>query len=178
MPFIENTNGPKLDCWRKDVIAIFHNEEPKITIDTNLTTADFLDVTLDEFTGKYFPYRKPNYSPLYANVNSNHPPNIFEQLPTMLNIRLSSLSINEDESNKAKRLYEKALKSSGFNKNLKFENIQTKPSQKKKREVVWFNPPYNAEMKTNISKVFLKLARKHFHKLHHYKKIYKLIPSN
>ena len=140
-------------------------------MDKNLTTADFLNVTLDVFTGKYFPYRKPNYSPLYANVNSNHPPNIFEQLPTMLNIRLSSLSINEDESNKAKPLYGKALKSSGFNKNLKFESIHTKLSRNTKRKVVWFNPPYNAEGKTNISKDFLKLIRKRFHKRHCYKKI-------
>ena len=49
---IENANGPKLDRLRKNVIAIFHNEELKITIDTNLTTTDFLDVTLVLFTGK------------------------------------------------------------------------------------------------------------------------------
>ena len=90
----------------------------------------------------------------------------------MLNIRLSSLSINEDEFNKAKPLYEKALKSSGFNKNLKFESIQTKPSQNSKRKTIWFNPPYNAEVKTNIVKVFLKLVRKYFHKWHRYQKIF------
>ena len=42
----ENLNRPKRDCWRKDIIAISHNEGLKITIDTNLTTTDFLDVTL------------------------------------------------------------------------------------------------------------------------------------
>ena len=81
-----------------------------------------------------------------------------EQLPTMVNIRLWQLSINEDGFNKAKPLYEKTLKSSGFNKNLKFENIQTKPSRNRTRKVVWFNPPYNAQLKRNIGKVFLKLA--------------------
>ena len=74
---IENTNGPKLDRLRKDVIAIFYNEGLKIAIDTYLTTTDFLDVTLDLFTGKYFPYRKPNDNPLYVNAHSNHPTNIF-----------------------------------------------------------------------------------------------------
>ena len=59
---IENANGPKLDRLRKDVIAIFHNERLKMFIDTNLTSTDVLDVTLDLFTGKYFPYRKPNDS--------------------------------------------------------------------------------------------------------------------
>ena len=43
---IENANELKLDRLRKDVIAISHNEGLKITIDTNLTTTDFLDVTL------------------------------------------------------------------------------------------------------------------------------------
>ena len=40
----QNASGSKLDRLRKDVIAIFHNEEQKITVDINLTTTDFLDV--------------------------------------------------------------------------------------------------------------------------------------
>ena len=81
------------------------------------------------------------------------------------------LSINEVEFNKAKPSYKKALKSSVFNKSLKFKSIQEKPSRNRKRKVVWFNPPYNAEVKTNIGKVFLKLVWKHFHKRYRYKKI-------
>ena len=86
--------------------------------------------------------------------------------------RLSSLSINKDGFNEEKPLYEKTLKSSGFNKNLKFESFQEKTSKNRKRKVVWFNPPYNAEVKANIGKTFLKLVRKHFHKRHRYKKIF------
>ena len=33
---IENANGPKLDRLRKNVIAVFHNEELKIAIDTQI----------------------------------------------------------------------------------------------------------------------------------------------
>ena len=62
---IENANLPKLDCLRKDVTAIFYNEGLKITISGNLTTMDFLDVTLEIFTGK------SSNSLLYVNVNSN-----------------------------------------------------------------------------------------------------------
>ena len=102
---IENANRPKLDRFIKDEMVIFHIEGLKIPININLITVDFLDVTFDLFTGKYFPYRKTNDSPLYANANINHPPNILEQLPTMVNIRVSSLSINEDEFRKAKPLY-------------------------------------------------------------------------
>ena len=120
----------------------------------------------------YYPYRKPNDRPLYVNANSNHPPTILKQLPTMVNTRLSLLSINEDEFDKAKPLYENALKSSGFNKCLKFENTQTTRLRNRSREVIWFNPSYNAEVKTNIGKIFLKLVKKHFHKRHRYRKIF------
>ena len=113
-------------------MLFFHNEELNLTIKTNLTTIDFLNVTLELFTGKYFPYRKPNDNPLYVNANSNHATNIFEHLPTMVNTSLLPVSINEDEFNKAKPLYEKALESSGFDKNLKFESIRTKSSQNRK----------------------------------------------
>ena len=54
----------------------------------------------------------------------------------MVNTRLSSLSTNEDEFIKAKPSKQKALKSSGFNKNLKFESIQTTPSQNRQRKEV------------------------------------------
>ena len=49
---IENANRPELHRLRKDVIVVFHNGGLKITTGTNLTTTDFLDVTLDLFTGK------------------------------------------------------------------------------------------------------------------------------
>ena len=39
-------------------------------------------------------------------------------------------------------------------------------------KVVWFNPPYNAEVKTSIGKAFLKLVRKYFRKPHYYKKTF------
>ena len=82
----------------------------------------------------------------------------------MVNTPLSSLFINEDEFNKTKPLYEKDLKSSGFNKKLKFETIQTKSTQNRKIEKVSFNPRYYAQVKTIFDKVFLKLVRKHFQK--------------
>ena len=152
---IENANGSQLDGLRKGVFAIFHNVGLKITIDTNVITMDLLDVTLDLITGKYYPYRKPNNHPIYVNANFNHPRTILTQLPTMMNTRLSSLSINEEEFNKAKPLYKKALKSSGFNKNLKVESTETTLSQNDKEK--WFgsfNPPYNVETKSNTGKVF------------------------
>ena len=90
----------------------------------------------------------------------------------MINTRLSTLSINGEEFNKAKPLYETALKNTGFNGNLKFQSIHTTRSRNRLRKVIWFNPPYNVEVKTNIGKIFLKLVRKHFHKRNPYRKIF------
>ena len=84
---------------------------------------------------------------------------------------LSSLSINEDAFNKARAVYEKAKKSRGFYKNLKFGSIQEEPSRNRKRKLVCFIQPYSPEITTNIGKYFLELVWKHFHKHHRYKKI-------
>ena len=53
---INNANGPKLDRIRKNTIAIFQSEGLGITTETNLVETDFLDVTFNLSTGKYYPY--------------------------------------------------------------------------------------------------------------------------
>ena len=78
---INNANGPKLDRIRKNTIAIFQSEGLGITIETNLVETDFLDVTFNLSTGKYYPYNWPNNAPLYIYAQSNHPPSIVKQLP-------------------------------------------------------------------------------------------------
>ena len=57
---VENANGPMMDRIRKDIIKTFKEENLTITIDTNLSVTEFLDVSFDLVSGKYFPYRKPN----------------------------------------------------------------------------------------------------------------------
>ena len=52
-----------------------------ITIQCNLKSVDFLDVTFDLYNNLYKPYRKPNDNPIYINKQSNHPPNVLKQLP-------------------------------------------------------------------------------------------------
>ena len=92
----------------------------------------------------------------------------------MIENRISELSSNQTifESEKAK--YEKALKASGYKHTLTYklqqQNRNTLPKNRK-RKVIWFNPPYNSAVKTNIAKEFLKLVDKHFPKnspLHKY----------
>ena len=80
---INNANGPKLDRIRKDIIALFKEEGLSITIETNLIETDFLDVTFNLATNKYFLFRKANNTPLYINAFSNHLPTI-KQLPKFI----------------------------------------------------------------------------------------------
>ena len=122
----------------------------------------------------FFPYRNPNNTRFYIHSKSNHPPSITKQLPSMTNRRISNLSCNENEFNKAKPLYESALKKSGFNYSMKFEAPIENTRRNRNRKVIWFNPPYSLNVKTNIGKVFLKLVRKDFQFLRLYVQLPKI----
>ena len=90
----------------------------------------------------------------------------------MVNKRLSDLSCNEEEFNKAKPLYENALKGSGFNTSIKYAKDEAKSNRNRNRKIIWFNPPFSQNVKTNIGKTFIKLVKKHFPKHHKLSKIF------
>ena len=91
----------------------------------------------------------------------------------MVNKRISDLSCDEQEFDKAKTVYEAALKSSGHRENMKFENDgQRNQNTNRRRKIIWFNPPYNMQVKTNIGKLFLKLIKKHFPRQHKFSQIF------
>ena len=167
---IRSSSGRLLDRLRKDIIKIFKGEGLSITIETNLRVTDFLDVTFDLRDGKFYPYRKPNNNPLYINAKSNHPPSIIKELPNMINKRISDLSCNEEEFDKAKGVYETALRDSGHHPNFKYE--RQKRNKTRNRKVIWFNPPFNKSVKTNLGRHFLQLVRKHFTRRHQLFKIF------
>ena len=89
---VNNSNGLLMDKLRKKIIALFKEENLSVTTDTNLNETDFLDVTFNLKTGKHFPFRKPNSSPLYINYKSNHPAPIIKEPPKMINKRIYDLS--------------------------------------------------------------------------------------
>ena len=155
------------------IISIFKNEGLQITINVNLPTVDFSDVTFDLASNRYYPFRKPDNNLLYINKYSNHPPTILKELPNMINKRISDLSCNEEEFKKSKSQYESALKKSGFIIQMTFNNA--KPKQQIYRKIIWFNPPYNQNVKTNIGRSFLRLIDKHFPRHH---KLYKIFNRN
>ena len=166
-----NLTASQSERLRKKLFAIFKACGLKITLEHNLQQVDFLDVTFNLQSEKYWPFRKPNNEPLYIHVESNHPPSIIKQLPSMIEDRISSIACDESEFNKAKEYYDTALRNSGFKQTIQY-NRQQKRSSPRKRNVIWFNPPYNASVLTNIGKVFLSLIIKHFPPSHRYHKIF------
>ena len=156
---ILNANGPKMDKLRKSIIDLFKREGLSITIETNLKETDFLDVTFNIVTKVYQPYRKPGNSPLYVNIKSNHPNSILKSMPEMINKRLSDTSCNETVFNDAKGEYEAALCASGFKPKMEF-NQQRANRKNRPRNIIWFDPPFSRNVKTNIGKAFLKIVKK------------------
>ena len=126
-----------------------------------MIVTDFLDATFDLKYTTYCPYSKPNNELLYISKHSNHPPSIINQIPSMISNQLSENSCNKNNFDKAAPDYNNALKNSGFN-----ENVTYTPSASKrqiyKRQIIWFNPSYSANVKTNLGKIFMRLIYKDF----------------
>ncbi|MCG8430904.1 MAG: hypothetical protein MJA29_07015, partial [Candidatus Omnitrophica bacterium] len=125
--------------------------------------------------------RKPNDKPLYIHKNSNHPPNIIRELPNTINKRLNTISSNQAEFDKAKPIYQRTLAECGYDHNLVYEEQtpaepqQTKKKKNRKRQIIWYNPPFNSAVTTNIGRRFLSLIDKHFPKEN---KLHKIINRN
>ena len=169
---LPNTSGPMADRARKNIEKIFQSYNLKVTVETNLVITEFLDVYLDLKNDIFYPYRKPNSEPLYINVQSNHPPSIINALPAMISQRVSQNSSNIHLFNKAKPSYDQALENSGFSQKLTYSETPTIRTKNRPRKVVWFNPPFNKNVKTNVGKQFMELVTKHFPKHHRYATIF------
>ena len=144
----------------------------KITITTNLKPVNLLNVTFNLCTGKYQPYKKPNDTSTYINVNSNHPPNILKALPNNILKRISNISSDKATFNNAAPSYNNALPASGYKENLT-RQLDLTPSKKvRQRKIICFNPPYSVNVETNIGKTFLNLIDKHFPTTNKFHKIF------
>ena len=70
----------------------------------------------------------------------------------MVSERLSMISSNQEIFNAEKLDYQAALKSAGYMEDLQYtpdrSNYQRRMSKARSRSILWFNPPYNAEVST------------------------------
>ena len=163
-PYIDGTSR-QIENMKKKICKVFQENQLSCTIEANSKVVNFLDVTLDLNTGIFKPFMKENDMPVYVDVKSNHPPAILKNIPLGVNRRLSRISANETVFNQAVPAYQAALDKSGYSHKLVYEPyIKTKKKKNRRCKVTWFNPPYSANVKTNIGKEFLKILDKAFPK--------------
>ena len=153
---IKGFSGPEIERLKRNVVKTFKDYGLNITIEANLHTVNYLDVTFDLQKGTYLPYRKPDNPPVYINSCSNHPPTVIKQLPKSISKRLSDLSSNKEIFEKTKPAYRDALNKSGFQEKLSYASAQNKNDKngntQGKRKIIWYNPPYCANIKTHFPK--------------------------
>ena len=167
----KNKSGPESEKNKKSIQAIFRGNELKTTIQRNLKILDYLDVTFNLTDSSDRPFSKTNNEINYIHKQSNHPSSIIKQLPLSVERRLSKLSSNEKIFNDSIPIYQEALIKAGYNHKLTYQKHDQKKdnSQQRKRQIIWFNPPYSKNVTTKVGKFFLSLIDKHFpphHKLH------------
>ena len=130
-----------------------------------------MDVTFDLSTERYQPFNKPNDTPTYINVNSNHLPNIIKVLPDNISERINNISFDKAAFNNAAPFYRNVLSASGYKENLIQKDLPCS-NKIKQRKIIWFNPPYSVNLEENIRKTFLRLIDKHFSKTNRFHKIF------
>ena len=86
--------------------------------------------------------------------------------------RISRLSCNDQEYEKAKVDYENALKRSGFtppsSRPEPTRSTQSTGRGNRRRNVIWFNPPFSLSVESDIARKTLQLIDQHFPKHHRY----------
>ena len=95
-----------------------------------------------------------------------------KKIPSIVSRRISGISCNKECFNKAAPAYNNALKISGFNEAIEFTSTPP-PRRNRNRKIIWFNPPYSVNVKTNTGRIFLQLIGKHFPRHHKYRKLFR-----
>jgi len=165
----------EIEKIKQEVSHAFKANGLKITIEANKKIVDFLDVTFDLTSGSYKPYMKPNNKLLYVHRQSNHPPALLKNIPLNINKRLTNISSSKEVFDAAIAPYQKALQESGYDHKLTYQpeaQQTTRNKRKRKRNVTWYNPPWNSSLKTNLGRKFLCIVDKCFPKNHPLHKIF------
>ena len=128
LTILKDAPGPSAERTKKKIIKIFQEYGLKNTAHTNLVATNFLGVTVNLKSEKYWPFRKLNYSQLYVHSQSNHPPIIKKQLLIMLAKRLSIFHAAMKNLGRPPQSMKKPRTGAGTrtNKNMKCVPTQTK----------------------------------------------------
>ena len=115
-----NVSKPEKNRKKKAIVKVFKGCGLTITIQCNLKTVDFLNVTFDLYNNAYKPFLKDNSKPVYINKHSNHPTRIIKQLSKSIEKQISKTSSNQDIFDESIKLYKDVLKESGFSEPLNY----------------------------------------------------------
>jgi hypothetical protein len=109
-----------------------------------------------------------------VNAKSNHPQNVIRAIPEGINRRLSDISSNESEFRKSTKVYQEALEKSGYDHKLEYnpKDQRKRKTRARKRNVTWYNPPFDLRVKTNVGRLFLKIVNESFPKGHALQQIF------
>ena len=92
-----------------------------------------------------------------------------------INRRLSCISSDQEVFDEAAAPYQDVIRKSSFTFKLEFKPPpQETPSQKRKRRrnVIWFNPPYNRNIKNSIGREFISPIERSFPSGHELRKVF------
>ena len=141
---VDKSTPKKCDGIRKRLYKLFEEFGFRLDVTTVLKIADYLDVTLNLYSGTVSPFRKRNQDLRYVNRGSNHPIHVFKHVPKGIEHRLSNNSSNKETFERSKQEYEEALKNDGYRINLEYRDRDESSTQKRRnrpRKILWFNPP-------------------------------------
>ena len=167
---VTSLKGRPLEMMKQKIISIFQEKGLKVVGTVNLRATDFLDIFLDLQSGTHRPFAKEGDRPSYVHCQSNHPPSVLKNIGLGINKRLSMLSSNEGLFDQASPMYQDALIRSKHEHRLEFSEEeptrdgQSKSRRRRKRDVIYWNPPFSMNVKTNVGGKFLALIDKCFPK--------------
>ena len=168
-----NGKPHEIEKIKKELCKVFRDNNLKITVEANQATVNFLDVTLDLRSGKYWPYSKEGNILLYVHKKSNYPPSILKNIPESINKRLSEISSDKECFDSAKHAYQEALNKSGYRYDLSYKVTTSQTRHRtRQRNIIWYNLPYSRNVETKVEKCFLSLIDQHFPKSNPLHKIF------
>ena len=129
---VDKSTPKKCDDIRKRLYKLFDEFGFRLDITTDLKITDYLDVTLNLYSGTVSPFRKKNQDLRYVNRGSNHPTQVFKHVPKGIEHRLSNNSSNKEIFERSKQEYEEAFKNDGYRINLEYRDREESNTQKRR----------------------------------------------
>ena len=155
----------EMEKWKKKLYSLFQGLDLRITVEGGSKVIDFLDVIFDLDKGSYCPYVKPNTTTKYVSIESSHPDAVLKTIPSGVAKRLSTNSSSKAEFENHTHHFKEAMIAAGHQTPLEYtEEEGCSKKKKRKRNEIYFNPPWSSNVTTNIAAKFLTLVRKHFSK--------------